>query len=35
MKRIILTVVYVVFAIASLVLASGAPAVFSGSGGGG
>ncbi len=35
MKRIIPTIVYVVFVIASLVMASGAPAVFSGSGGGG
>jgi hypothetical protein len=34
MKRAIYSVIYVVLSIAALVLASGAPAVFSGTGGG-
>ncbi len=35
MKRVYLTIVYIVLSTAALILASGAPAVFSGSGGGG
>jgi len=35
MKRVYLTIVYFVLTIAALVLASGAPVAFSGTGGGG
>jgi hypothetical protein len=35
MKRVYLTIVYLVLTIAALVLASGAPVAFSGTGGGG
>jgi hypothetical protein len=35
MKKVYFTIVYVILSIGALVLASGAPAAFSGTGGGG